>query len=79
MPPQDFANEVLKAGNLPALIADVRRNKALAVALEAATITDASGNPIDLSALSAGDLAEISRDDELEDDGVLLAEDSDEE
>jgi trigger factor len=57
MSPQDFANEVMQAGNLPALIADVRRNKALAVALSAATITDESGNTIDLSALSAQDIS----------------------
>ncbi|MEP6853473.1 MAG: trigger factor [bacterium] len=51
--PQEFANQLLQAGNLPAVIADVRRNKALAGVLERATITDASGRPVDLSALSA--------------------------
>ena len=30
MPPQEFANQIMQAGNLPALVADVRRNKALA-------------------------------------------------
>jgi trigger factor len=71
MSPQDFANEVMQAGNLPALIADVRRNKALAVALNAATITDASGNPVDLSALSAQDISAFEEaEDELEDEIV---------
>ncbi len=51
MPPQDFANQIMQAGNLPALIADVRRNKALAAVLESATVTDGSGNPVDLAAL----------------------------
>jgi trigger factor len=64
MPPQDFANQIMEAGNLPSLIADVRRNKALAVAMSAATITDGSGNPVDLSTLSPAQLEEA---DELED------------
>jgi trigger factor len=58
MSPQDFANEIVKAGNLPGLVADVRRNKALALALSAATITDASGNTVDLSALTPAQLDE---------------------
>ena len=52
MSPKEFANEVVQAGNLPALTADVRRNKALANVLEKAVITDASGNTVDLAALS---------------------------
>jgi trigger factor len=59
MPPQEFANQVVQAGNLPALIADVRRNKALAAVLESAAITDASGNTVDLSALSPGAMADL--------------------
>jgi trigger factor len=66
VPPQEFANQIMQAGNLPALIADVRRNKALSAALEVATIADTSGNVIDLSALSAGGHAELE-DAELED------------
>ena len=53
MPPQEFANQIMQAGNLPALVADVRRNKALAEVLEHAAITDESGNPVDLSQLTA--------------------------
>jgi trigger factor len=59
MPPQEFANQIMQAGNLPALVQDVRRNKALADVLENATITDASGNTIDLQALTAS-LAEAA-------------------
>ena len=59
MPPQEFANEVVRAGNLPALVADVRRNKALAGLLEASTITDASGNPVDLEQLNADVMADV--------------------
>jgi trigger factor len=59
MPPQEFANQIMQAGNLPALVQDVRRNKALADVLEQAAITDASGNTIDLQALTA-ELAEAA-------------------
>jgi trigger factor len=52
--PQEFANQVMQSGTLPMLVADIRRNKALAELLEAAKVTDASGNPVDLNAL-AGD------------------------
>ncbi|HEU5265874.1 MAG TPA: trigger factor [Jatrophihabitans sp.] len=55
MPPQEFANELVKNGNLPMLVADIRRNKALASVLEEAAITDESGNRVDLNALSATD------------------------
>jgi trigger factor len=59
MPPQEFANQIVQGGNLPLLYADVRRNKALAQVLESAAITDASGNPVDLNALSADALADV--------------------
>lgn len=51
MPPQEFANQIVQNGNLPMLVADIRRNKALAEILEKAVITDASGNTVDLAAL----------------------------
>jgi trigger factor len=51
--PKEFANQIVEAGNLPALMSDVRRNKALASVLESAAITDASGNKVDLAALAA--------------------------
>jgi trigger factor len=49
--PQEFAQQLTQAGNLPALVSDVRRSKALATVLERATITDASGRTVDLEAL----------------------------
>jgi trigger factor len=57
--PQDFANRVVEAGNLPALMADVRRNKALATVLESAVVTDASGNRVDLAKLNAQEPVEF--------------------
>jgi trigger factor len=71
MAPQEFANQVVQAGNLPMLVADIRRNKALAELLESAVVTDASGNPVDLKALSGADLESLTdgdEDDDLDDD-----------
>jgi trigger factor len=64
MAPQEFATQVMQGGNLPALVADVRRNKALADVLERAQIKDSSGNPVDLDAL-AGAVGETPDDDDL--------------
>jgi trigger factor len=67
MAPQEFANQVVQGGNLGALVADVRRNKALAGVLESAVITDESGNTVDLSPLSAAAMADVvtgDRDDD---------------
>jgi trigger factor len=60
MAPQEFATQVMQSGNLPALVADVRRNKALATLLESAVVTDASGNSVDLSALGSESLATLA-------------------
>ena len=59
MPPQEFANQIVQAGNLPDLIAGVRRSKALAAVLESAVITDESGNTVDLSTLAASARADL--------------------
>ena len=68
MPPQDFANQLVEAGNLPALMADVRRNKALAAVLQEAKITDESGRAVDLSALTPSQLAEAEEGTEPSDE-----------
>lgn len=49
--PEEFAQQMTEAGQVQAVVAEIRRNKALSVLLEAATITDASGRPVDLAAL----------------------------
>jgi trigger factor len=70
MAPQEFANQLLQGGNLPAVIADVRRNKALAALLERATVVDASGRPVDLAALTSDptSIAEAGEDMDIEAD-----------
>jgi trigger factor len=60
---QEYAERMTQAGNLPALVAEVRRAKALAFVLEQATVTDASGRPVDLGALRRdADAAETGMD-----------------
>ena len=76
MPPQEFANQIVQGGNLQMLVADIRRNKALASVLETATVTDASGNAVDLAALSE-DADDETADEILAegDDDVLVEDD----
>jgi trigger factor len=74
MPPQEFATQVMQSGNLPALVADVRRNKALANLLESAVVTDASGNQVDLSALGSESLATLAAGQDEDDDAVDVDE-----
>lgn len=49
MPPQEYAEQLQRSGQIPALAADIRRGKALALIVERATIVDTGGNPVDLS------------------------------
>ncbi len=51
MPPEQFAQELQKAGQIAQLVSEVTRAKALASVLERITVKDASGNVIDLQAL----------------------------
>ena len=51
MNPDQFADALVKAGQVPMAVADVRRGKALAFVLQNANVTDASGNEVNLSAL----------------------------
>jgi trigger factor len=47
-----YAQQVVQSGQLGALMSEVLRGKALANVLEQATITDASGRPVDLDSLT---------------------------
>ncbi len=55
MPPQTLAQQVQESGNIPALVADVRRNKAMRKVLSQATVTDTNGENVDLTALLGPD------------------------
>lgn len=48
MAPEQYAQRLQEAGQLPALFAEVVRSKALALILEQAVVTDASGRPVEL-------------------------------
>ena len=55
MEPDEFAKAVDEAGQIPAMVAEVARRKALAVVLEKATVVDADGNEVDLNELFNGE------------------------
>ena len=63
--PQEFANHMFEHNHIPELVAEIRRGKALAQIVESATVTDASGNVVDLKNLrpdgTLGDPAEAPR------------------
>lgn len=48
----EYAQQVVASGQLGSLMSEVLRGKALALVLEHATITDSSGNPVDLDSLT---------------------------
>ena len=57
MTPDQFAQAVAQAGQVGAIVGDVRRAKALSVVLESATVRDSAGEIVELSA-TAEDIAE---------------------
>jgi trigger factor len=68
MRPDAYAQQVVSQGQLPALMGEVLRGKALALLMDKATITDASGRPVDLEALnpSPSELDELGLDAEAD-------------
>jgi trigger factor len=51
--PEQFVQQVASAGQIPVLVGEVRRGKALEIVVEAVTAVDESGRPVDLAALRA--------------------------
>lgn len=49
MAPQEFVEALQSSNQLPALVGEVARNKALAVALSKVKVVDTNGKPVDLS------------------------------
>lgn len=49
--PQEFANHMFAHNHIPEMVQEVLRGKALARIVESATVTDASGNPVELKNL----------------------------
>ena len=65
--PDEYFKRLQEGNQLGAVIADVRRGKALANAVQLAKVTDASGNTLDVAALFG---VEVVEDDD-EEDGVI--------
>ena len=70
MAPQEFVEALQQNNQLPSLVSEVARNKALAVALGRVTVVDTNGDPVDLTGF-------VSVDDEAaaEEEVVEEAED----
>jgi trigger factor len=70
MSPDDLAQRLVRQGQLPNLMAEIVRGKALALVLESAKVTDTNGAPVDLSDLrddataAAGVESALSLDDD---------------
>jgi trigger factor len=63
MSPDQFAQELVNAGQVPAAVGEVRRAKALAHVLEHAKVIDSEGAVVDLGALDPNDLPIAPLDD----------------
>ena len=76
MAPDAFAKAVDESGQVQGMVAEVARRKALAVVLEQAVVTDASGNVVDLEALRpAADADEVETDEVVEADADAAVQD----
>lgn len=64
MEPNEFVQILSQQGQIPAMVGEVARNKALAIALGKAKVTDAAGNAVDLSEFTAVPEAEDTAADE---------------
>jgi trigger factor len=75
----EFAQQVVNAGQLGALMSDILRGKALALVMERATITDASGREVDLDTLTSrgsDEEAVLTEIETAEDEATDLSDDA---
>ncbi len=63
MTPNDFVKTLDQSGQIPSMIAEVARNKALATILEKAKVVDADGKAVDLSDFVEAYIGEVAGDD----------------
>ncbi|CAH0241595.1 Trigger factor [Microbacterium sp. Bi128] len=66
MAPQDFVNALQQGNQLPAMVGEVARNKALAIALGKVTVVDSNGKPVDLTGFIAVEGEEAAEDEVVE-------------
>jgi trigger factor len=69
--PDQLAQQITESGQVNSVVADVLRTKALTLIAERATVTDESGNPVDITAITRGDEAGEDEGDG-EDDGDVV-------
>jgi trigger factor len=74
--PEEYIQQAQQANQLGAVFADVRRGKALATVVQAATITGPDGDPVDLSELfgTAGDGSEAAAGETLDEAAAPTAD-----
>ena len=80
MNPDQLAQALVEAGQVPMAVAEVRRSKAMALVLQEANIVDTNGEKIDISQLdprSADDEADDEVAAEIDDEAAADAEDED--
>ena len=72
--PQEFVNHMFEHNHIPELVQEIRRGKALARIVETATVTDASGNVVELKNLRPdGTIGEPVDESEQEGDEEVTA------
>ncbi len=74
MAPQEFVEAIQQNNQLPALVAEVARNKALAVALGKVTVVDTAGKSVDLAGFVATDDPELEAEDEVVEEAQEIAD-----
>jgi trigger factor len=73
MAPQEFVDALQQNNQLPAIVGEVARNKALAVALGKVSVVDSNGAPVDLTGFVAVD-DETEAEDEVVEEAEELAD-----
>ena len=74
MAPQDFVNALQQGNQLPALVGEVARNKALAIALGKVTVVDSNGKPVDLTGFVAVEGEEAAAENEVVEEAQEIAD-----
>ncbi|RXZ50762.1 trigger factor [Agromyces fucosus] len=76
MDPNEFVQILSQNGQIPAMVGEVARNKALAIALGKAKVSDAAGKPVDLSEFTAVAGAEAEAEAEVVDEAEEIVEEA---
>ncbi len=74
MDPNEFAQLMSQNGQIPQLVGEVARNKAISIVLGRAKVTDTNGKPVDLSEFTA-----VLEEEPTEDEAVAEEEPTEDE